>query len=558
MAVLGALVELIVLARHRPIFGREWDIHALIAGALLAIVGTQVLALGICAHAYGTYFMGERDRWFDRMRARYQARARAAARRGHSVAGLVVGGVIVINWIEHGFGRLSEEQLRGPCRDADHRRHPDLLLVVPALDPRAAPSGLKRPRSLSGKTWSAAKSYADPPMTTRRIQRLARRAGLAQAEEMTALQARIAALEAHRDMTNASIRELQEWNTELARRIGDVEAQRLDEIARQLVEASRTVPGMANLKLERFDAGPAATVLGFSGAAAPAGPDASYLSFENTFRGSEELIASRQRIYVELLAGHAPVLDIGCGRGELLELLRDAGIAAWGVDLDPAMVEHSRAKGLEVGLDDAVSALTAVEDRSLGAVIANQVIEHLPHDELLQLFRAAPVKLQPDGVADRGDGQPTRSPSPEDVLGGPDPPVTRSFPRWCWPSVGIAASPRPTSFTRAPRETPSVIGSRPAITLSWPEWPTAAEPRPASPRPPKPGGPPPAPSQSAPRRGFAAATARRVASASDSATRSEIAAANPPGDVTRRWRCGSSPRPRAPTFVQMTGTPAAR
>ena len=149
-------------------------------------------------------------------------------------------------------------------------------------------------------------------MTTRRIQRLARRAGLAQAEEMTALQARIAALEAHRDMTNASIRELQEWNTELARRIGDVEAQRLDEIARQLVEASRTVPGMANLTLERFDAGPAGTVLGFSGAAAPASPDASYLSFENTFRGSEELIASRQRVYVDLLAGHAPVLDIGC------------------------------------------------------------------------------------------------------------------------------------------------------------------------------------------------------------------------------------------------------
>ena len=215
---------------------------------------------------------------------------------------------------------------------------------------------------------------------------------------MTALQARISALEAHRDMTNASIRELQEWNTELARRLGDLEAQRLDEIARQLVEASRTVPGMANLELERFDAGPAGTVLGFSGPAAPASPDASYLSFENTFRGSEELIASRQRVYVELLARHAPVLDIGCGRGELLELLREAGIAASGVDLDPTMVEHSRAKGLDVRTDDAVSALNAAEDRSLGAVIANQVIEHLPHDELLQLFRAAPVKLRPGGV----------------------------------------------------------------------------------------------------------------------------------------------------------------
>jgi hypothetical protein len=59
MALIGAIAELIVIA-HLGIFGREWDIHALIAGALLAIVGTQVVALGVCAHAYATYFMGER------------------------------------------------------------------------------------------------------------------------------------------------------------------------------------------------------------------------------------------------------------------------------------------------------------------------------------------------------------------------------------------------------------------------------------------------------------------------------------------------------------------
>src|ERR1700688_4844761 len=71
MAAIGAIIEFIVLTRI-AVFGREWDIHALIAGALLAIVGTQVVALGICAHAYATYFMGERDRWFDRMRSRYK------------------------------------------------------------------------------------------------------------------------------------------------------------------------------------------------------------------------------------------------------------------------------------------------------------------------------------------------------------------------------------------------------------------------------------------------------------------------------------------------------
>ena len=54
------------------VFGRAWDLHTMVAGALLMIVGTQVVALGLCAHAYGTYFMGEKDPWFDRMRARFR------------------------------------------------------------------------------------------------------------------------------------------------------------------------------------------------------------------------------------------------------------------------------------------------------------------------------------------------------------------------------------------------------------------------------------------------------------------------------------------------------
>jgi glycosyltransferase involved in cell wall biosynthesis len=110
MAGLGALVEFIVIA-HLGIFGRAWDIHALIGGALLAVVGTQVMALGICAHAYATYFMAERDRWFDRMRARYTLEHGLIFGGGLIFAGGGVGVYIVIRWIEHGFGRLSEENL---------------------------------------------------------------------------------------------------------------------------------------------------------------------------------------------------------------------------------------------------------------------------------------------------------------------------------------------------------------------------------------------------------------------------------------------------------------
>jgi glycosyltransferase involved in cell wall biosynthesis len=110
MAAIGALVELIVISTL-PVFGRNWDIHALIAGALLAIVGTQIVALGICAHAYGTYFMGERDRWFDRMRARFRLEHGLLLGGGITFAGFVLGAVIVIDWITRGFGALSEERL---------------------------------------------------------------------------------------------------------------------------------------------------------------------------------------------------------------------------------------------------------------------------------------------------------------------------------------------------------------------------------------------------------------------------------------------------------------
>jgi glycosyltransferase involved in cell wall biosynthesis len=110
MAAVGALVELIVISTL-PIFGRNWDIHALIAGALLAIVGTQIVALGICAHAYGTYFMGERDRWFDRMRARFKLEHGLLLGGGITFAGVVLGAVILIDWITRGFGALSEERL---------------------------------------------------------------------------------------------------------------------------------------------------------------------------------------------------------------------------------------------------------------------------------------------------------------------------------------------------------------------------------------------------------------------------------------------------------------
>jgi glycosyltransferase involved in cell wall biosynthesis len=92
-------------------FGRSWGLHTLIGGTLLMIVGTQVLALGLCAHAYGTYFMGERDPWFDRMRSRYRLEHGLLLGGLFTLVGLVMGGTIVAIWISKGFGALSQERL---------------------------------------------------------------------------------------------------------------------------------------------------------------------------------------------------------------------------------------------------------------------------------------------------------------------------------------------------------------------------------------------------------------------------------------------------------------
>jgi glycosyltransferase involved in cell wall biosynthesis len=110
LAGVGAFIVLLVES-GLGLFGRSWGVHALIGGSLLMIVGTQVLALGLCAHAYGTYFMGDRDPWFDRMRARFRLEHGLLLGGLFMLLGIILGGVIVGTWISHGFGSLSDERL---------------------------------------------------------------------------------------------------------------------------------------------------------------------------------------------------------------------------------------------------------------------------------------------------------------------------------------------------------------------------------------------------------------------------------------------------------------
>jgi O-antigen chain-terminating methyltransferase len=120
-----------------------------------------------------------------------------------------------------------------------------------------------------------------------------------------------------------------------------------------------------------------------------------YAGFEDLFRGSETEIRTRMADYVAVFAGATNVVDLGCGRGEFLELLREAGIPARGADLNHEMVARCREKGLDVVEADALSFVAAAEPGSLGGLIACQVVEHLQPDYLLRLLSAATDALRP-------------------------------------------------------------------------------------------------------------------------------------------------------------------
>ena len=110
LTTLGMLLMAAVLTRVH-LLGGDRDLHSLIAGSVLTVIGTQVLALGLCAHAYATYFMGERDRWFDRMRARFRFEHGLLAGGALILAGVAASAVIFGIWANRGFGALAEQRL---------------------------------------------------------------------------------------------------------------------------------------------------------------------------------------------------------------------------------------------------------------------------------------------------------------------------------------------------------------------------------------------------------------------------------------------------------------
>ncbi len=166
---------------------------------------------------------------------------------------------------------------------------------------------------------------------------------------------------------------------------------------------------------------------------------AMYSSFEDRFRGTREEIKARVAVYIDDIrqaqeeTGNAPVLDVGTGRGEWLEVLKENHIAATGVDLNPIMAEHCRDRGGDVVTADAVTYLRDLPDNSLSAVTGLHIIEHLPQNALMALLGEAFRVIKPGGKVI------FETPNPENILVGahffyvdpshnnPLPPSTLSF-----------------------------------------------------------------------------------------------------------------------------------
>ncbi len=120
--------------------------------------------------------------------------------------------------------------------------------------------------------------------------------------------------------------------------------------------------------------------------------------FSDRFRGSEESVRERQRCYLPRFAGRRRVLDAGCGRGEFLDLMREAGVRARGIDLSAESVAACRSRGLEVEEADLFAYLSELGEGTLDGIFCAQVVEHLPPARLPEFVRLAAWCLERDGL----------------------------------------------------------------------------------------------------------------------------------------------------------------
>jgi O-antigen chain-terminating methyltransferase len=146
--------------------------------------------------------------------------------------------------------------------------------------------------------------------------------------------------------------------------------------------------------------------------------DALYVSFEDRFRGTQADIKERQRVYLPYIhealknTGNAPVLDVGCGRGEWLELLKEQKINAKGIDINRIMAAQTKELGLDVEEADVVEYLKNQKNNILSAITGFHIVEHLPFEVMIKLFDESLRVLKAGGMVI------FETPNPENLIVG--------------------------------------------------------------------------------------------------------------------------------------------
>jgi O-antigen chain-terminating methyltransferase len=193
-----------------------------------------------------------------------------------------------------------------------------------------------------------------------------------------------------------------------------------------------------------------------------------YRAFEDKYRGSRDLIKSRLQIYLGFIRPlaaafpHARVFDMGCGRGEWLELLQENQVAAYGMDLDEGMLAASRELGLQVSAGDAIAHLKTLPEQTLLAVSGFHIAEHLDFAALQTLFAEAHRVLLPGGVLI------LETPNPENLVVGSasfyiDPTHQRPLPSQLLSFLAEYHGYNPVKILRLQEETRLADGAVPVL-----------------------------------------------------------------------------------------------
>ncbi len=218
--------------------------------------------------------------------------------------------------------------------------------------------------------------------------------------------------------TSAEQREQLERLSEDLRRQADHVFQKQQQVSTELVLQGERLTRLLHEARERMPAPFDEAQLRAIAGEADHTLDAFYASFDEQFRGTREEIKARLRVYLPLIkqqgigSAELPILDVGCGRGEWLELLQEEQLHAVGVDSNRILVEHCAERGLEVSEEDLMSYLRRLDDSSLGAVTGFHIVEHLAIETLVQFLDQAVRVLKPGGAVI------FETPNPQNVLVG--------------------------------------------------------------------------------------------------------------------------------------------